>query len=75
MHYYKIKNALMMDELHSEDKRSNSVWYFQQENEETFVVGFFDRKNSKMNQLIKYTDRIEACAAFIKREIEDIRQS
>ena len=53
----------------SEDKRSSSGWYFKQGDNGEYIVGI--QGNVKT---INYLDEVEACAAFIKREIEDIRK-
>ena len=57
--------------LYSEDKRSSSVWHFKQEDSQRYVVGFLDGKGN--NSHSKYHDRLEACAIFIKHEIDNIR--
>jgi hypothetical protein len=57
----------------SEDKRSSSGWYFKQNGDSKYVVGYFPVKEDLA--IIEYFDIIEACAAFIKHEIEDIRRS
>ncbi len=57
----------------SEDKRISSGWYFLQSTQGKFIVGFYPGKdNSKQKE---YSDIKEACAAFIKREIEEIRKN
>ncbi len=54
----------------SEDKRC-SGWYITQNSIGGYVVGYFpETENFK---LTTYIDVKEACAAFIKREIESIR--
>jgi hypothetical protein len=55
----------------SEDKRSSAGWYFQQ-NGTDYEVGFFSLNKNNISPT-KYSNSIEACAAFIKREIESIR--
>ena len=55
----------------SEDKRSSAGWYFQQ-NGIDYEVGFFSLNKNNIGPT-KYSNSIEACAAFIKREIESIR--
>jgi len=58
----------------SENKRTSSGWYFNEEDENNYSVIFFDlNKNIKKN--LKYTDIIKACAAYIKIEIDSIRLS
>jgi hypothetical protein len=55
----------------SEDKRSSSGWYFKQDDNGKYIVGYFPLKENLV--IAEYLDEVEACAAFIKREIEDIR--
>lgn len=55
----------------SEDKRSSSGWYFKQNDNGKYVVGYFPPKGNL--EMTEYLDKVEACTAFIKREIEDIR--
>lgn len=57
----------------SEDKRSNVGWYIRRD-ETSYEVGFFDSKAPNICPE-KYTDPAEACAIFIKHEIESIRQA
>jgi len=57
----------------SADKRSSSGWYFKQNDNGKYVVGYFPLKENL--ETTEYLDEVEACAAFIKREIEDIRNS
>ena len=55
----------------SEDKRATGGWYFRQNNKVGYVVGYFPQNDINGGR-IEYSDPIVACAAFIKREIEDI---
>jgi len=57
----------------SENKRSRSGWYIKQNENNTYSVGYFPA-NRNIPQL-EYFDIKEACAAFIIREIEEIRMS
>jgi hypothetical protein len=57
---------------YSEDKRSTSGYYLKEEGVNSYIVGYLDEKKGMVNE-IKYAERIDACASFIKREIEDIR--
>jgi hypothetical protein len=57
----------------SEDKRSSSGWYFKESEEGKYLVGYFPTKENF--KPIEYSDLTEACAAYIKHEIEDIRTS
>lgn len=59
--------------LLSENKRTTSGWYFKRNEVDRYVVGYFPAKGDLQHQ--EYADIKEACAAFIKREIEDIRMS
>jgi hypothetical protein len=56
---------------YSEDKRSRSGWYFKQEDKQRYVVGFLNGKGNNAHN--EYSDRLEACAIFIKQEIDKIR--
>lgn len=58
----------------SDNKRTRFGWYFSQDAESKFVVGHMGSEKGKGEKMI-YLDAIPACAAFIKREIEDIRAS
>ena len=58
--------------LLSEGKRSSAGWYFRRSGKESYEVGYFSSKRSDI-QPVEYADEAAACAAFIKREIEDIR--
>jgi sulfite reductase beta subunit-like hemoprotein len=57
----------------SENKRSSSGWYLKQNENSKYAVGYFPA-NRDIAQ-IEYSDIKEACAAFIIREIEEIRMS
>ena len=59
--------------LYSDDKRSSEGWYLKQGNGSSYTVGFYTGKASD-NRQIQYSDRLDACAAFIKHEIEVIRR-
>lgn len=74
-----ISNALKrhpgcIDEwkLLSDNKRTSSGWYFNKLDNTKYIVGYFDLKR-KDNPNVEFSDIKEACAFFIKREIEDIR--
>ncbi|MEW6233736.1 MAG: hypothetical protein AB1566_15690 [Chloroflexota bacterium] len=56
---------------YSEDKRTDSGWYIKQEGN-CVTVGYFQRGHTK-NRDASYADLTDACAAFIRRELEDIR--
>ncbi len=55
----------------SDDKRSHSGWYFIDGKENHFLIGYLP-KDKKMDEL-RFRDKILACAAFIKKELEYIR--
>ena len=57
----------------SENKRNSSGWYFKQKEDGKYIVGYFPTKEDL--KTTEYFEIIEACAAFIKREVEDIRKS
>ena len=57
--------------IYSEDKRTDSGYYFKQDIDGSYVVGYFS--DNKYANVQKYKNKLEACAAFIKKEIEEIR--
>ena len=57
---------------YSEDKRTSSGWYLTQNDEGRDEVGYFTERGGRQRRVV-YEKCIDACAAFIKREIEDIR--
>ena len=57
----------------AEDKRSSSGWYFKESEDRKYIVGYFPVKEDYTP--VEYSDINEACTAFIKREIEDIRKN
>lgn len=59
-------------QLVSDDKRTTSGWYFKELDNGKYIVGYFDLKR-KDNSDVEFSDIREACAFFIKHEIEDIR--
>ncbi len=56
----------------SDDKRASSGWYFKELDHGKYIVGYFDLKR-KNNPEVEFSEIREACAFFIKQEIEDIR--
>lgn len=58
--------------LWSENKRTDTGWYFRQDNEGKYIVGYFSNSSTSQSE---YSDASLACAAFIKHEIEDIRSA
>ena len=57
----------------SENKRSSSGWYIKEEEPGKIEVGYFPASENHIRS--EYEDMIEACAAFIKNEIDEIRLS
>jgi hypothetical protein len=57
----------------SDNKRSASGWYFKLNTNGKYVVGYFPLSENSIQ--LEYNDSKEACAAFIAREIEEIRTS
>lgn len=56
---------------YSEDQRCTPAWYISKTGSSEWTVGFFDRDGTKKH-LSLYTDRMPACAAFIKNFMEGI---
>jgi hypothetical protein len=56
----------------SEDKRTTSGWYFKDNENGSYSVGYFSDKIGKEEI---YSDINEACSIFIKNEIEEIRKT
>ncbi len=54
----------------SDDKRSSSGWYFMEKGFNHYVVGYWPK--NKFDDM-QFSNKILACASFIKREIESIR--
>jgi hypothetical protein len=57
---------------YSADKRTSSGWYLVKNDEGCYEVGDVSERGGLQQRLV-YNDRIDACAAFVKREIENIR--
>ncbi|MDR0715109.1 MAG: hypothetical protein LBF89_12785 [Bacteroidales bacterium] len=58
----------------SADKRCSSGWYFEQMNNDKYIIGYYPPSSQENLKTMEYLNKFEACAAFIKREIEDIRK-
>ena len=56
----------------SENKRVNSGWYFKAI-ENGYLVGYYSRNKTEESQI--YSDVVQACASFIRHEIESVRGS
>jgi hypothetical protein len=57
---------------YSEDQRCHPSWFFRQ-NGLNYEVGYVSLETDDV-PITKYSDRFEACAAFIKHLIEQVRQ-
>ena len=78
-----IRNALARDPAcvqewmrYIDDQRCASSWYFVINDEGQYEVGFYDSDSdpTRTNQVV-YENAMDACAAFIKQQIESIRTS
>ena len=59
---------------YSEDKRSSSGWYLTLNDEGLYETAYFDIKAvPNTTDRVQYESAVDACAAFIKHEIESIR--
>jgi hypothetical protein len=56
----------------AEDKRTSSGWYVTPNDEGYYETGYVADVWTRTNR-VQYDNAIDACAAFIKQEIEDIR--
>jgi hypothetical protein len=56
----------------SDDNRASSGWYFTEDNKR-YLVGSFPRKEGE--EPMQFADPKEACAVFIKRDIERTRMN
>jgi hypothetical protein len=75
-----IRDALLEDPRcvqewtqYCSDKRTSTGWYIRLNDEELYEVGYFDIKAEYDTCRMQYENQVDACAAFIKREIESIR--
>jgi hypothetical protein len=57
---------------YSEDKRTSSGWYLIQNEEGCYETGHVADAGNYTNR-VQYENMIDACASFIKHEIESIR--
>ncbi len=83
--HYKISENDIMEELYkhpdlvqdwlnwSENKRVDFGWYFVRVDNQRYVVDH--TLLGGRHESTSYSDILEACAVYIKREIEDIRRS
>jgi hypothetical protein len=65
--YLRDKPALVDAWLgYSEDKRSSPGWYLQEDGRGGYIVGWYPGPKQD-----RFSDRILACAEFIRRELEE----
>ncbi len=57
----------------SENKRSSDGWYLLTNDSRKYEVGRIDEEG-KRGQFLEFTDKRNACAVFIKREIDELRE-
>lgn len=57
---------------YAEDKRTASGWYITQNDEGCYETGYITEVDTCTNR-VQYEKATDACAAFIKHEIESIR--
>jgi len=58
---------------YSEDQRSTPSWYLMEKPGGQYEIGFLDRKHCTSNVQV-FEERAEACAAFIKRALDQIAE-
>lgn len=58
----------------SENKRRNGGWYFLKEGNNKFVVGYMG-SHGRTEEYKEFNNAVDACASYIKKEIESIRLS
>jgi hypothetical protein len=56
---------------YSEDKRCSSGWYF---DDGRYSTGYFSSEAGRSREQV-FTERTQACAEFIKHELESIREN
>jgi hypothetical protein len=57
---------------YAENKRTSSGWYVTQNDEGCYETGYIADALTRTNR-VQYAIAIDACAAFIKHEIENVR--
>ena len=76
-----IREALIRDPAcvqewmqYIDDQRCSSSWYFALNDENLYEVGFYDSNTDpRRSDQVVYDNAMDACAAFIKHQIESIR--
>ena len=59
---------------YSEDKRTSRGWYLTENDEECYETGFIADAHTRTNR-VQHDNAIDACAVFIKHELEYIRRA
>jgi hypothetical protein len=59
---------------YSEDKRNSTGWYLTENDEECYETGYIADAHTRTNR-VQHDNAIDACAVFIKHELEDIRRA
>jgi len=69
------KNLDCIDQwlIFSADKRTGYGWYFVQSEDGKYIVGYLSLEGNKKET--EYLDKFKACSAFVKQEIEEIRNA
>lgn len=57
---------------YSEDKRTTSGWFFSEGRSGEFIVGCLADGDKQEESQQSYNDETDACAVFVKREIDSI---
>ena len=55
---------------YSQDKRCDDGWYFKYSDNNKYLVGCLDKSS---NIETEYNDKFKACAAYIKKELDQIK--
>ena len=72
--FYAVRNVFKSGCKYFEDQRCSSAWYFTLNDEGLYETGYFDIKSVPNDtNRVQYENAIDACAAFIKHQIESIR--
>jgi len=58
--------------IYSEDKRTRRGWYFRSSPSHGYEVGYFGGTDDQNISMV-CTDRFDACAKFVKKELEEMR--
>jgi hypothetical protein len=58
---------------YSEDKRTSSGWYLTENDGQCYETGYVVEAHTRTKR-VQHDNAIDACAVFIKHELEDIRR-